>query len=379
MRQAGMNMGRVKQQNRSAILNYICEVGPVSRKDIANDMGLTPAAVTQITTQLLEEGILVEQGTDQTHDGAGRRKVFLDIDDTYQYVYAVNIEAEITTVALCDLRGNLVEKQTMYTDHAKAPEQFLEDIANSLLEMGRRAPAKIERRIAAVTVGIPGLVDVETGVSIHAYGVWEDVVEVSDLLHKQLGLPVFIENNVDAFARAEVLYGIGRKHDNFLLIKWGPGVGSTIVIDKQIYIGRHGKTAELGHLIMEHHGELCNCGRRGCLETMVSYGALQKIQKFAPEKFGEVYTKSKGAEREKFDDVIDMFARAIVNATTILAPDRIVLSGNLFRSEEIRKQMIEDCFEYDPNLHAGRILYTELSSCEDYIGPVAAYVQQVLF
>jgi predicted ArsR family transcriptional regulator len=50
MRQAGMNMGRVKQQNRSAILNYICEVGPVSRKDIASDMGLTPAAVTQITT-----------------------------------------------------------------------------------------------------------------------------------------------------------------------------------------------------------------------------------------------------------------------------------------------------------------------------------------
>ena len=68
---------------------------------------------------------------------------------------------------------------------------------------------------------------------------------------------------MNAFAMAELLYGMGREYDNLLIIKWGPGVGSAIVIDDQLYEGRHGKAAELGHYIVERDGRLCGCGRQG--------------------------------------------------------------------------------------------------------------------
>jgi len=102
MNRTGMNMERVKRQNRSLILNYINSTGPVSRKDIAAATGLTAAAVTQISAALISEGVLTVKGTSTERTGeAGRRKVLLDIDPEVSLAYTVNIEPDITTIAVC--------------------------------------------------------------------------------------------------------------------------------------------------------------------------------------------------------------------------------------------------------------------------------------
>ena len=379
MKHTGMNMGRVKVQNRSLILHYICEVGPVSRKDIADATGLTAASVTQITTQLLKEGVLQEMGVDASGIGAGRKKVLLDFNAVYAYVYVLNMEVSTTTVALTDLRGNVLAKEVFPTNMEMEPQEFLKEVATVMKAMGAGVKAAIRKKIIAVTVGIPGLVNREQGVASHAYGIWEEAVPVAEILGGFMDLPVYVENNVDAFAMAELLYGIGRVRDNFLLIKWGPGVGSAIVMDKHVYEGRHGKTAELGHFIVKKDGKPCSCGRSGCLETVVSYGALQEACAFQPEEFGDVYAHASKDVQEAWGTAMDMFARTIINAATILAPERIVLAGKLFQGEAIRERVIAACMSYDPNLLEGRILYTELADKEDVLGPVAAYVQREIF
>ena len=378
MRKAGMNMAQVKKQNRSSILNCVNECEPVSRKDIADLIGLTPAAVTQICSELIQEGLLEEQGFETQSVGAGRKKILLNLNYNCYYMITVNIESENTFLAIANMKGDCVEQQTLVTDRKEKPETFLTQIAGICRQMAENHTDLLPR-IAGVSVAVPGVVDREKGTSVHAYGVWSREVEVCRILEEQLRYPVWIENNVNALAMAELLYGFGRRYDNLLLIKWGPGVGSAVIIDNQLYEGRHGKAGELGHFIVERNGELCSCGRRGCLETKVSYQALARTIPFVQEEFGVVYKKAVENGQDKvFQEAIELFARTIVNSMTILAPNRVVLCGSLFRDRAVRDRLIEACSGYDPKYNAERILYSTLADKEKYIGPTAVFVRSVL-
>lgn len=377
MRNAGMNMIQVKKQNRSAILRCVNESGPVSRKDVADLIGLTPAAVTQICGELIQEGLLEELGTEESI-GAGRKKVLLNLNYNCYYVVTVNIESESTFLAIANMKGDCIEERTIVTKRKEEPEEFLREIAGLCQQMVENH-AELLPRIAGVSIVVPGAVDKKRGTSEHAYGVWPHEVHVCEILEEELRYPVWIENNVNAFARAEILYGAGRQYDNLLVIKWGPGVGSTIIIDNQLYEGRHGKAAELGHFIVERDGELCSCGRRGCLETKVSYQALARTKPFLQGEFGEVYRNAvKAGEDGVYQEAIELFARTIVNSMTILAPNRVILCGSLFCDQAVRERLIEACSKYDSKYNAERIMYSELADKEKYIGPAAAYVCSVL-
>lgn len=375
IRHAGANMETVRKRNRATILKFINDSGPVSRKDLADVTGLTPAAVTQICTDLLQEGILVETGMDAENQGAGRKKILLDIDYDYAYVFAINIEPEYSVVALSNLCGNMVAYDRCKTDTGVAPEVFLNRLAQTCQKMKTEHP-KIAQKVIAVGVGITGIVDKTNGVSKKAYGIWGSEVAVGDLLSKAMDLPVYVENNVNAFARAELFYGTGRQHDNLMVIKWGPGVGCAMIIDQEVYEGRHHKAAELGHFIVDPQGERCRCGRRGCLETIISYQALNKIVPFEQKDFGAVYLEHRA---QGFDEAIDIFARSIVNSATIMAPNRIIITGALFQGAEIREALIQACGRYDATWKEQRVLYSELSDREGYIGPVAICAKQILF
>ena len=137
MNKAGMNMERVRQQNRSLILRYILNQGAASRKEIAAVSGLTQASVTQITTALIEEGFLKEVGTPGGKGGPGRREILLSLNSGNFLTFAVNVEPDRTTVGLCDLTGNAVvgndntPLSTYFpTRNDIPPEQFLDSICS---------------------------------------------------------------------------------------------------------------------------------------------------------------------------------------------------------------------------------------------------------
>ncbi|WP_024865104.1 ROK family transcriptional regulator [Butyrivibrio sp. FCS014] len=379
---SGINMERVKKENRSLILKYINDKGPVSRVDIAEATGLTAASVTQITTALIKEKLLLEVGVSPENTGtAGRKKILLDFNPDAAWIISVNIESETTTVAICNSKGDLVggRIRQIPTDKKAGSQKFLFLVADICINLATDLKPRQRKHLTCISVGIPGIVDKENGISVHAYGIWKEPVEVAKIITERTSLPVILDNNVNAFSTAEILFGTGRNFDSLLVIKWGPGVGSTIVVNKKVYEGRHGKTAELGHFIVEKGGKKCSCGRRGCLETLLSYKELQKTARFLPENFGKVYEESKGAVRKSFDNAIDLFARSIVNTGTIIAPNRIVLSGSLFGSAVVRDKLIECCKEYDPAYNENRICYTALSDKESYIGPVAVYLERYLY
>lgn len=398
METAGINMEKVKRQNRASILHYVNDTGPVSRKDIAEKLGLTPAAVTQICTELIEKGILIERGRLTEEKRAGRKKVLLAISYNYKYVYGIHIGPEKTVIALTNLKGEVRLLRMIATSRELDAEHFLHAIAEHCKKMQEEAFIPDEQ-IAGAGVCLPGIVDRERGRSIQAYGIWKEEVAVGKLLSLFLKIPVVLENSMIAFARAELLYGAGRECDNLFFVKWGADVESALMMNKKIYEGCRDAAGQLGHFVVKKNGKVCECGRRGCLEKEIAFTSIKERigQVFSYEDTPKLYAILGGDFRNFTTDVLpqvlenqdepiqkimenlmDMFARVIVNSITLLAPERVVLCGEFFAIDQMREAFIQTCSSYEPRYGHDMIVYTGLSDRERYIAPVAVFVNEYL-
>lgn len=393
-RYSGLNMTGIKTANRAMLLQYIFEHGGASRKTLAESLGLTPAAITQITRPMLEEGLLVEAGSQAKKDGllmeggglsgkrsrkkreqdgdaeggrkrAGRHQVKLTLNPEYGLVLCVNIGVEGTDISVCTLWGELCGTASIETDKKTAPEDFLNRIIGlgrklmageeSEMERAEAARAKAGIPLRAVSIGIVGEVDRAHGISRRAYGIWDEEVDLGTAFGKVFHVPVLVENNVRSFAMAELLFDNCRAYDSLLVVKWGPGVGSTIILKKEIYEGSLSAAGEIGHMIVEPKGRKCTCGRLGCLETVVGAAALKEH------------------ETDYLDYAYDTLARSIVNEMTILAPDHVILYGDFFGDKKMREGVLSHLASYDKS-YVSRIVCTGLSAREAYIGPTAEAV-----
>lgn len=407
MGKTGINLENVKMRNRSTILRLLNSKGAMSRKDIAAEVGLTPAAVTQLCTEMIEDGYLAEKGEMQEEKRAGRRKVLVAINYEYRYVAALSIETQMTYITICDMRGNAVCGKKIPTDTKMEPTRFLEMLAREskalMWENGTE-----QAKLLGVGICIPGIVDRKRGISLHAYGIWHEEVPVKELMEAYMKCPVIVENNVKAFAEGELVYGLGRTGDNLLFIKWGPGVGSAIVVRNQIYEGKDHKAAEIGHYIIEPNGLPCRCGRKGCLETRVSIGAIvEKIKAvYSREKTPNLYAATDGeieqitedsftawveenadnslpfkdeAIKQILEESIERLARVIVNVITILAPEHAIVFGAMLENDRIRDRFMKYCQGYDIGYDEEYIQKSKLSKKIYYIGATAIVTRELFF
>ena len=393
----GINLENVKMSNRSAILKLLNDCGAMSRKDIAMKLGLTPATVTLICTDLLSSGILCEKGEMEEAKRAGRRKVLIDINYQYRYVLTVSIEAEITFIAICDLRAHSLAIRRVKTEGAQDPERFLKMVADESKDLMWEQGISRDM-VLGIGVSVPGPVNRRDGISQHAYRIWNDAVSVGEMLKKHMDLPVIVENNVKAFAEGELIYGTGKEQENLLFIKWGPGVGSAIIIQNRIYDSQKSKTAEIGHFIVEKDGELCRCGRRGCLETRVATHAIARQVRAActKETMPQLYRLVRGdisriearnasdwigledeGLKRVLDDIVERLARVAVNSMTLLAPDKVIIYGEMFEYPGLEERFRYYCRHYEPAYNDSYILKSDLSERIEYIGPLAVVMNEL--
>ena len=395
----GINMENVKSRNQSSILKLLNDAGPMSRKDIAAQLGLTPASVTTLCAELMAEGMLYEVGEIQESNRVGRRKVLLDIQYQYRYVLSICIETPVTCLSICDLHGEHCTTRQLHTDPDAAPGVFLKEIADMGKVLMWEAGIRRDQLLGA-GVSVPGPVDRAAGVSLHAYRIWDQPVRVAEVLAEHLECPVILENNVKAFAQAELLYGMGKKHSNLVFLKWGPGVGSAIITDGHIYQGKCAKNAEIGHVRVDKNGAPCHCGRRGCLETRVAaHPLVKRLQAVcSPEATpllwqavdGElsritVHTLPRLAELDDpgmwqaLDDEIEALANVTGAILTMLAPDRLVVYGNMFRVPHFFEHFRAACKRYDPAYNEEYVVLSELASQIDHIGPLAIVASELFY
>ncbi|MDP9810907.1 putative NBD/HSP70 family sugar kinase [Rhizobium tibeticum] len=255
------NASTSRAMNRRLILNLLRNRGPVSRAELALITGLSPAAVTFVVTELIEDRLLVER--EAVTSSNGRRPIPVDINYEAHLALGFKLNRSRIDCVLTDLATiPLATMETAVVD--TSPEGMIEAIKDAiprlLAEAGRE-----ERDIMGIGVSIPGEVDPTKGVCLQSprFG-WYDL-PFAELLAERVRVPVWIDDDVNAFAIAQKLFGAGRNHRNFAALAIGAGIGCSLVLNGEIYHGSNGAAGKLGHITTIPQGDLCECGRRGCL------------------------------------------------------------------------------------------------------------------
>jgi N-acetylglucosamine repressor len=324
----------LKAINRASILNVIRSHGPIARTDIAEITGLSPATVTGLTAELIDDGlILIKQEGDSR---GGRRPILLALHSQGAYVIGIKLAEEHATLALTDLNAEIVTKHTVQLAERDPYHisRLLAETAQTLLDT-----AQINRtRLLGVGVGLAGIIDSRTGICrISPHNGWREV-PFGKLLEDELDCIVYIDNNVNTLTRVEQLYGLGQPVRDFLVITIGRGVGMGIVVNGHVYRGTRGGGGEFGHMVIDPDGFVCGCGNRGCLETFVAEpwllhrARLRGLDVPSPD---DLITAAKAGDvvaLDVFTQAGRILGQAIANVVNLLNPALIIISGEGVRA-----------------------------------------------
>jgi len=333
-----MRTGRrdlIRDLNRTLVLNLVRERSALSRADLARISGLSPSTVTAITASLLDDGFLLEDdqpASPGTGTGViGRPATPLRVDPGAGHVVGIKVAPDNVTAAVTDLAATPLATATIARGHEDDPNAVAD-----LFETTVRAvlDAALVRRdsLFGVGIGVPGIVDPATGrVADSPLLEWAHL-DLVGLLEDRLGLPVLLDNDVNTLTVAEQLFGAGRGLPNFLVATIGRGIGMGIVINGVVYRGARGGAGELGHVQAVPNGPDCWCGRRGCLEAVAAEPALVREvlastgRLVQPADLGPL-----AARDERVAGILEhagrLVGRAIASVTTVLDPQRVVVSG----------------------------------------------------
>mgnify|MGYP000897771522 CR=1 FL=1 len=257
-----------RKHHRSLILQHLFEDGSYSRADLARMTGLARVTVSDVVSDLLEAGLVLELGVRPgTHMGKPATLVGVNVAGGY----AVCLDLSDDTVlrgALVDLAGSRVETTEVDLDGAVGQAAVDKAIA-----LARRLVETAPGRVLGIGVGTPGVVDLD-GVVRRAPNLGWTNVDLRTEIEEALGYPTYVANDADTAALAEDTFGEG-SGDGLLLVEIGHGVGAGILVDGALLRGPDGTAGEIGHVNVLADGPECSCGRRGCLEALVSAPRLR--------------------------------------------------------------------------------------------------------
>lgn len=348
----GMNVKNLKRRNKSLILYTLNDAGEISRKELAARTGLTPAAVTKLIAELIDDGYVRENDAVES-DKSGRRERPLSLRLADKKILGINAERDGITFCICDLSGCVLKK-------IKTP---LFDDVEDVLRVGKDLLADSKIAISAVGVCVIGSL-------AEGFAVWKSE-RLEQRFSETFGVPVIIENNVRAFAEAELLFGDIRDHSSVLFFKWGPGVGSSIIANGRVLSGGEGGVAEIGHYIVKEDGRRCRCGRRGCLEAEASSDAIKEELSAYDE------CEREQAFKRVVEEKLKLVACALLNTTTILNAKEVVLFGGMFENAELARRLNALISGYFGDFKGAKV--SNLNEIRDYIGAVAICAEKLFF
>ena len=255
----GKNSAYTKSYNRRRVLSLL-QCAPLSRAELSRQMGLTRAAISLITEELISEGLIRESKEAQQSSGPGRAPTNLQLCDGVLFAVGVSLSRSGVLVGLEDLKGNVlcqleVEQQT--------PEGLITAI---------RQVIGNTQKILGIGVSSPGPVDSVNGKILNPpnFPHWSNY-SIGEILGNAFSLPVYLEKDANAAALYNRRNGDFEEKDDFLLLYMGGGIGSGIISQ-----GRLLRHCELGHTSICHDGPVCSCGNRGCLEAYASIDSILK-------------------------------------------------------------------------------------------------------
>jgi len=314
--------------NRSAILAHLGSVGPTSRADLARLLAVSPGLMTQLTKELLAEGLIQELETAPSQGGRPAR--MLGLVSSAGSAIGVKLVADHLAFVEVALDGTVRRSASEPWDVSDPTH-----ITRLISLLRRFIEGSPSDRLLGIGVGVPGSVDGQSSGVVESTQLGWHGAPLGRTLREAFQMPVLVENNVNALAVAERLYGAGQRFDSFVVATVGTGVGAAIVSDGSVLRGASGGAGEIGHIPVSETGEMCRCGNRGCLETFIFERTLISRAKSEGviEEMGAIAQleaeANQGDERAAriFSDAGHLLGRVLAGIVNTLDPQAIIVLG----------------------------------------------------
>jgi len=355
-----VNTFKVGSSNDEQTLNVIRRQGPISRVEIAKMTGLTPPTVTNITTKLLELGLIVEDSIGES--SGGRRPLLLKINNLLATIIIIYIRSE-------KMIGYVIDPQfkILWEDNRTIKGRKEDDVLEMMLDIIQDCRETAAVPVLAVGVVVRGPVRIKDGIAVFVPNIGWKNAPLKAIIEEKFSLPAFIENDVKALSNGEYYYGSVKEASSMILLKVSHGIGGGIIFNGGLYRGVSDSAGEVGHTTIDIAGPVCSCGNYGCLEALASENALvdavvKAIKEgqvsFIYDMVGgnlenvtpEVIYEAANAGDEVAVRILGQVARylgiGIANFVNIFNPEIVIIGGGIVRGrqyiEDIIRQTIKD-------------------------------------
>lgn len=293
---------------------------------------------------------------------ADRKRIRIGID-----IGGTNIK-----IGLVDEKQTLFAVKSIPTEREKPWQTVIKNLAEAVTGILEEQNIPLEQCEGA-GIGVPGLVDEESGAVIYANNLEWTNIPLKEELSKYWSFPIKAANDADCAVLGETAAGAARGCRNVIMLTLGTGVGGGIVLNGRLFSGSMKGGCELGHMVIQEGGEPCTCGRRGCMEAYASATALirdgkramdanpdtvlwQKCngdrEKLTPPELFQAAREGDETARKTVDAYRYMLAVGIANFINIFRPQMILIGGGISKQGEflfapIRDMLKEQCYGGD--------------------------------
>jgi predicted NBD/HSP70 family sugar kinase len=323
----GKNPERSRDHNRRVVLDVVRRNGSLGRMQIARLTHLSAQAIANIVDELVGEKLLMQTG--RLRAGRGQPPIQFAVNPDGAITMGVEVASDHMVAAVLDLSGCL--RSSRVTPLADtSPGQVIAHIRSELAA----ARAAFRSPLLGVGVVMPGPFEIEgmSSVGPTTLSGWADV-DAAGMLTEACGTPVTVENDANAAAVGERLFGAGHSISSFAMIYFGVGIGLGMIQDGAPFRGAFGNAGEIGHVVATPHGLPCACGQRGCLERYASIHALREFLAQAGIPAADLaglerlHARGEPALAKWLDDAAGRLSPIVAMIENILDPETVILGG----------------------------------------------------
>jgi len=376
----GSNHQLLKQNNYNLIKRFIYRNSPVSRVEIAQQLGLTTATITGMVNPMISSGLLQETvAPAEEAKSAGRPRMMLEFVPEAYYVCGVDVGVYRTSYILTDIRGNIVA--------IRDTDQPLDEYQVTFERLAREIPVFLaataipREKMLGVGICLPGMID---GSADKIYDTFHEGWTEHNLcaeLGQRLGLKVEVENNVRARAISAELFDRMVKAEPFAYFFVSFGVACQMILDGKVLYGQSAAAGEIGHTVVQRNGPVCpTCGNRGCLEALTGERAIlqqcrdimttdtdtvlkelcKDTQALTMEHVLMAREMGDQAVGHILEDAIEYLGIALANTINLISPRAVVLEGRILSTAKNQERMLRTVEKYMFHIHSGMIDFTFL-------------------
>lgn len=321
----------LRQLNVQRITDTLRAHGTLTQAALARATGLSTATISNIVKALESSGHVATEPV----TSSGRRALGVTLLEDSDVAVGIDFGRSHVRVVLAKAGFQLLDEQYAALEVGHRAETSI-DIAAQLLETLCQRTGTDRSQLIGAGVGIPGPIDHRTNTVVRGAILpeWVDL-DIDAHLRRALEIPVFIDNDSNLGALAQVTWGEHRECANLCFLKIGGGIGTGLILNGSLHYGFLGLTGEIGHSTIFDQGLICRCGNRGCLETVASTSIMIELlsrTESTPVGIEDILERAAAGDSATLrviDDIGFSVGHALANVANMLNPEVVVIGGPL--------------------------------------------------